>query len=240
MMAVRWIVGVILLGVLVAFAWQRAPKPDRSTAAAQRVKPALEKALAAKGLRWGAPVFIRIFKEEKQLELWVDDGKKFKLFKTWAICKFSGKLGPKLKEGDEQAPEGFYFVPRSRMNPRSQFHFSFNLGYPNAYDRAHQRTGSALMVHGNCVSIGCYAMTDARIEEIYSLCDAALQNGQRFFRVHSFPFRMTEANMKRHRKSKWKSEWKNLKTGYDWFEKTKRPPNVTVSGEKYIFSADTR
>jgi murein L,D-transpeptidase YafK len=237
MMVVRWIVGVLLLGALMAFAWQRMPRADRSVAAAQRVKPVLEKALVAKKLRWGAPVFIRIFKEEKQLELWVDDGKQFQLFKTWAICKFSGKLGPKLKEGDGQAPEGFYFVPCSRMNPRSRFHLSFNLGYPNAYDRAHKRTGSALMVHGNCVSIGCYAMTDARIEEIYSLCDAALKGGQKFFRVHVFPFRMTEANLKRHGKSKWIVEWKNLKTGYVWFEKTKRPPNVTVSGKIYTFSA---
>jgi len=236
-MARRWIVGVILMGAVAVLSWQRLPKPDRSAAAAQRVKPDLVKALAAKKLRWGAPVFIRIFKEEKQLELWVDDGKQFRLFKTWAICKFSGALGPKLKEGDGQAPEGFYFVPRARMNPHSRFHLSFNLGYPNAYDRASQRTGSALMVHGNCVSIGCYAMTDARIEEIYSLCDAALKNGQRFFRVHSFPFRMTEANMKRHGKSKWISEWRNLKTGYDWFEKTKQPPNVIVSGNIYSYSA---
>jgi murein L,D-transpeptidase YafK len=237
MMARRWIVGVILMGAMAVLAWQRLPKPDRSAAAAQRVKPDLVKALAAKKLNWGAPVFIRIFKEEKQLELWADDGKQFRLFKTWAICKFSGALGPKLREGDGQAPEGFYFVPRARMNPRSRFHLSFNLGYPNAYDRAHKRTGSALMVHGNCVSIGCYAMTDARIEEIYSLCDAALKGGQKFFRVHVFPFRMTEANLKRHGKSKWIVEWKNLKTGYVWFEKTKRPPNVTVSGKIYTFSA---
>jgi murein L,D-transpeptidase YafK len=232
------VIGVLFFGVLALAAWRYAPRSDRSAAASKRVRPALESALRVKGLRWGAPAFIRIFKEEKQLELWVDDGKQFKLFKTWAICKFSGELGPKLMEGDGQAPEGFYFVPRARMNPRSRFHLSFNLGYPNAYDRARQRTGSALMVHGNCVSIGCYAMTDSRIEEIYSLCDAALQNGQRFFRVHSFPFRMTEANMKRYRKSKWISEWQNLKIGYDWFEKTKRPPNVTVSGNQYAFSAN--
>ena len=215
--------------------WKQPPRADRSEAAAKRVRPSLEPVLRAKGLRWGAPVFIRIFKEEKELELWVDDGKVFKHFKTWPICKYSGKLGPKLKEGDQQAPEGFYFVPRSRMNPRSRFHLSFNLGYPNTYDRAHKRTGSALMVHGNCVSIGCYAMTNARIEEIYSLCDAALKGGQRFFRVHSFPFRMTEANMKRHAQSKWIEEWYNLKQGYDWFEKSKRPPNVTVSVRRYLF-----
>jgi len=228
--------GVFIFGVLALAAWKHAPRSDRSEAAAIRVRPQLEAALRVKGLRWGAPVFIRIFKEEKELELWIDDGKVFKHFKTWPICKYSGALGPKLKEGDGQAPEGFYFVPRSRMNPRSRFHLSFNLGYPNAYDRAHKRTGSALMVHGNCVSIGCYAMTDVRIEEIYSLCDVALISGQRYFRVHCFPFRMTEANMKRHGASKWVGEWKNLKKGYDWFEKVKRPPNVTVGGKLYSFS----
>ncbi len=231
-------IGLFIFGVLVLSAWRNAPRLDRSEAAAKRVRPSMETALRAKGLRWGAPVFIRIFKEEKQLELWVDDGKQFKLLKTWPICKFSGALGPKLKEGDGQAPEGFYFVSRARMNPHSRFHLSFNLGYPNSYDRAHGRTGSALMVHGNCVSIGCYAMTDPRIEEIYSLCDAALQNGQRFFRVHCFPFRMTEANMKKHRKSKWTKEWQNLKVGSDWFEKTKRPPNVEVRGKRYTFDKE--
>ncbi len=229
-------IGVLLFGVLALGAWRYAPRLDHSDAVAKRVRPSLETALRAKGLRWGAPVFIRIFKEEKELELWVDEGKHFKHFKTWPICKYSGTLGPKLKEGDLQAPEGFYFVPRSRMNPRSRFHLSFNLGYPNTYDRAHRRTGSALMVHGNCVSIGCYAMTDERIEKIYSLCDASLMNGQRFFRVHAFPFRMTEANMRRHTASKWINEWKNLKRGYDWFEKTKRSPNVTVREKQYLFS----
>jgi murein L,D-transpeptidase YafK len=229
-------IGVLLFGVLALGAWRYAPRLDHSDAVAKRVRPSLETALRAKGLRWGAPVFIRIFKEEKELELWVDDGKEFKHFKTWPICKYSGALGPKLKEGDLQAPEGFYFVPRSRMNPRSRFHLSFNLGYPNAYDRVHKRTGSALMVHGNCVSIGCYAMTDAVIEEIYSLCDAALTSDQRFFRVHTFPFRMTDENMKRHGNSKWVNEWRNLKEGYDWLEKTKRPPNVNVDGKRYSFS----
>ena len=230
--------GGVLLAALVVTAWQDIPRPDRSAAAAERVRPVLEKALKAKGLRWGAPVFIRIFKEEKELELWVDDGKRFQRFKVFKICKFSGLLGPKVKEGDRQAPEGFYYVPRSLMNPRSRFHLSFNLGYPNAYDRARGRTGSALMVHGNCVSIGCYAMTDTLIEEIYSICDAALKNRQRFFRVHCFPFRMTAANMKRYADSKWIEEWRNMKNGYDWFEKNKRPPNVTVNEKQYIFGHD--
>ena len=169
------------------------------------------------------------------MEVWLKGSDKFELFRTYHVEAMSGQLGPKLREGDRQAPEGFYFVTPSRMNPRSRFHLSFNLGYPNAYDRAHGRTGSALMVHGNKVSIGCFAMTDAKIEEIYALADASLRNGQRFFRVHCFPFRMTEDNMGKHTKSKWYSFWENLKDGYDFFEKVKQPPNVLVRDKKYLF-----
>ena len=134
-----------------------------------------------------------------------------------------------------RGPEGFYFVTPGRLNPFSKFHLSFNLGYPNAYDRAHGRTGGALMVHGDCVSIGCYAMTDAGIEEIYALADAAFREGQPFFRVHVFPFRMTDENMARHEKSRWKDFWENLKEGYDFFERSGRPPNVEVRGGRYVF-----
>jgi murein L,D-transpeptidase YafK len=186
-------------------------------------------------LRFGAPIFVRIFKESRQLELWIENADHFELFKTYDICTFSGHLGPKLRTGDLQSPEGFYFVTPGRMNPVSEFHLSFNLGYPNAYDRARDRTGSALMVHGDCVSIGCYAMTDAGIEEIYTLADAALRSGQPFFRVHVFPFRMTARNMQRHHNSKWREYWENLKEGYDFFERTGRPPNVEVQGDRYVF-----
>ncbi|MCL4170236.1 UNVERIFIED_CONTAM: hypothetical protein GTU68_032858, partial [Idotea baltica] len=151
------------------------------------------------------------------------------------ICRFSGDLGPKLKQGDFQSPEGFYFVRPNQLNPYSKFHLSFNLGYPNAYDRAHSRTGSALMIHGNCVSIGCYALTDPVIEVVYTLIDAAFRQGQPFFRVHIFPFKMNEINLESHKTSSWAKFWLNLKTGYDHFEQTGRPPNVTVRNGKYIF-----
>ena len=147
----------------------------------------------------------------------------------------SGELGPKLKEGDGQAPEGFYFVPPSHMNPKSRFHLSFNLGYPNAYDRANGRTGSALMVHGGQASVGCFAMTDPKVEEIYALAEAALRNGQRFFRVHSFPFRMTDGNLARHPASRWQPFWLNLKEGYDFFEDSGLPPDVVVGNMRYSF-----
>ena len=211
------------------------PESRRSRSVVARVKPKLEKELLSKGLSYGAPLFIRVFKESKELEVWLQNGKQFELFKTYAIHHFSGSLGPKLKEGDRQAPEGFYFVTPDRMNPNSRFHLSFNLGYPNAYDQAHGRTGSALMVHGSTVSIGCYAMTDERIEEIYTLADAALRNGQKFFRVHCFPFRMNDEAMAKNKGHTWHSFWLNLKEGYDFFEKTRNPPDVEVKNKRYMF-----
>ena len=156
---------------------QDVPSTERSRAAMNRVAPVLVRDLKARSLSYGAPIFIRIFKEEMELEVWVKQEKQFELFRTYPVVAMSGNLGPKRREGDRQAPEGFYFVTPSRMNPSSRFHLSFDLGYPNAYDQAHGRTGSALMVHGNRASIGCFAMTDPKIEEIYALADAALRNG---------------------------------------------------------------
>jgi len=207
----------------------------RSHTAVEKVAPQLAVDLKAKGLSYAAPIFIRIFKQEMALEIWVEREGRFESFRTYRIAARSGRLGPKLREGDYQAPEGFYFVTPVRMNPNSRFHLSFNLGYPNAYDKAHGRTGSALMVHGGNASIGCFAMTDAKMEEIYALADAAFRNGQRFFRVHCFPFRMTDANMKKHIRSKWHAFWQNLKEGHDFFEKTGAPPNVVVRDRKYVF-----
>jgi len=211
------------------------PSSVRSRAAIARVEPALSEQLREKGLRFGAPIFIRILKQPALLELWVEEQSRFKLFKTYKVCTYSGHLGPKLKAGDLQSPEGFYFITPGRMNPNSRFHLSFNLGYPNRFERARGRTGSALMVHGDCVSIGCYAMTNAGIDEIYALADAALRGGQPFFRVHIFPFKMTTAEMRRHSDSAWHRFWTNLKEGYDYFERTGRPPNVQVEARQYVF-----
>jgi len=209
----------------------------REKDAITRRSPRLSKELAAKNLKLGAPVFVRIFKESRELEIWMkhQENGKFQHVRTWKIAAMSGKLGPKLAEGDMQAPEGFYYVDRSRMKPDSDFHLAFNIGYPNSYDLAHNRTGSFIMVHGNRVSIGCFAMTDYWIEEIYTLCAQALKNGQPFFRVHVFPFRMTEERLSKEANSPWHAFWKNLKQGYDWFEQKKTPPNVNVSGKRYIF-----
>lgn len=208
----------------------------RDQAAAARTRPSLTRDLTAKNLDFGAPVFIRAFKESNELELFVFNRKseKFELFRTYVIAKSSGHLGPKLAEGDGQVPEGFYTVPPTAMNPKSQFHLSFNIGYPNDFDRANRRTGSAIMIHGSCVSIGCLAMTDEKIEEIYTLCAAAHAGGQKAFHVHIFPFRMTHGRMAKTAGSEWQSFWKNLKQGYDNFESTRRIPEITVRERQYI------
>jgi len=219
-----------------AAAAQEPQSSARSRDALSRVKPGLEQALADMGTHYGAPIFIRVFKEEMELELWVVAGEGFALFRTYDICAGSGVLGPKLREGDLQCPEGFYYVSPRGLNPLSAFHLSFDIGYPNAYDRSLGRTGSAIMVHGNCVSIGCFAMTDERIEEIYALADAALRGGQSFFRVHVFPFRMTDQNMNEHEDSDWRAFWVNLKQGYDHFEVEGHPPDVNVAGGSYVFA----
>jgi murein L,D-transpeptidase YafK len=198
---------------------------------AQRTLPTR---LAAKGLRQGQPVFVRIFKQEAVLELWMRDDKSWRLFQSYPICRFSGELGPKLRQGDRQAPEGFYQVASGQLNPNSRHHLSFNLGFPNAFDRALGRTGSYLMVHGGCSSIGCYAMTDPAVDDIYRLVSAALGNGQASVEVHAFPFRMTEGNMNLHAQSRWIDFWRDLKAGYDLFEGERKLPSVQLVGKRYV------
>lgn len=261
---------LIFLVPLSVTATQKIPSSHRSQVVISRVEAKLKKDFSSKGLTYASPVYMRIFKEEKELEVWVEEKQQFKFFKKYSICTYGkGSLGPKIKQGDKQAPEGFYSVTPNQLNPVSQYHLAFNLGYPNEYDRFHNRTGSALMVHGACVSIGCFAMTDEQIDEIYAIADAALRNGQSNFRVHIFPFRMTKENMNRHlmdkenilnwhafwqklkgfyfkitnREIKMNSElerysfWRNLKKGYDFFEKYGNiPPDVEVINGLYVFN----
>lgn len=197
---------------------------------------ALDERLAAERLRLGAPVMIRIFKAEFELELWMLRDGRFVRFASYPICRWSGRLGPKLAEGDRQAPEGFYAVDAKALNPNSRWHRSFDIGFPNAFDRAHGRTGTFLMVHGGCGSIGCYAMTDAVIDEVWRLVTAALAKGQARIPVHIFPFRMTGETMARQRGHPWYGFWRDLKTGHDHFEARLLPPRVTVCGGRYRFA----
>ena len=192
--------------------------------------------LAAQGAKLGDPVFVRIFKREFELEVWLKHGGSFERFATYPICMWSGGLGPKERQGDKQAPEGFYTVDSSALNPDSKYHRSFNLGFPNAFDRAHGHTGSLLMVHGDCRSIGCYAMTDPVIDEIWTLITSALGAGQKRFQVQVFPFRMTDRNMARHAAQPDAAFWTQLKPGHDIFEREHLPPTVNVCRGRYVFS----
>ena len=194
----------------------------------------IDGSLASKNLSFGNAIYIRIFKAEAELEVWLQHGERYELFKTYPICAESGTLGPKEREGDAQSPEGFYSVTASKLNPMSNYHLAFDIGYPNTYDRSLGRTGSFIMVHGNCVSIGCFAMTDPAIEEIYLLAEAALAKGQRSFAVHVFPFRMTAENTRQHAGSKWAPFWTELKAGYDAFEAKHVPPDVDVRAGHYV------
>ncbi len=185
-----------------------------------------------------SPILIRVFKQEAELEVWKQnrDGQ-YALLKTYPICRWSGDLGPKKKEGDRQAPEGFYTITPGQMNPNSNYYLAFNTGYPNAYDRAWGRTGSELMVHGDCSSRGCYAMTDEQIQEIYALARDSFFGGQKEFQFEAFPFRMTALNMAKHRNNPNFKFWKMLKQGYDDFEATRQEPKVAVCERRYVFDA---
>ena len=185
-----------------------------------------------------SPILVRVFKQESELEIWKQDRSgRFALLKAYPICRWSGELGPKVKEGDRQAPEGFYTITPAQMNPNSQFYLSFDLGYPNAFDRAHGRTGAHLMVHGDCSSRGCYSMTDEQISEIYALGREAFFGGQRAFQVQAYPFRMTSENLAKHRNSPHMAFWKMLKRGNDHFEVTKLEPKINVCEKRYVFDA---
>jgi len=196
----------------------------------------LDQRLAAHGVELGVPVYIRIFKLESELEVWLEKDGRFELFATYPICLWSGRLGPKFREGDRQSPEGFYTVSSEQLNPNSRWHRSFNLGYPNAFDQAHGRTGSFLMVHGGCASIGCFAVTDPAVDEIWRLVTAALERGQARFPVHAFPFRMTDSAVSVRQGSRWERFWADLKKGYDLFEASKVPPVVSVCNGRYVFA----
>jgi murein L,D-transpeptidase YafK len=191
--------------------------------------------LSEAGLHEGAPVLIRIFKSEFELELWMQRDGVFQKFATYPICRWSGRLGPKLQQGDLQAPEGFYTVDSAALNPNSRWYRSFNLGFPNAFDRAHGRTGSLIMVHGGCGSIGCFAMTNAQMHEIWALVSAALAGDQKRFQVQVYPFRMSSERLARSSGSPHIDFWNGLKAGNDLFEASSVPPKVSVCDGHYKF-----
>ena len=202
------------------------------------IPPKLLADISDKNMEVSSPILVRVFKTESELEVWKQDRTgRYALLKTYPICKWSGDLGPKIREGDRQAPEGFYNITPAQMNPNSQFYLAFNLGYPNAFDRAHDRTGAHLMVHGDCSSRGCYAMSDEQILEIFALGRESFFGGQKSFQVQAYPFRMTPANMAKHRNNPNIPFWRMLKEGYDHFEVTKLEPKIDVCERRYVFNA---
>jgi murein L,D-transpeptidase YafK len=202
------------------------------------IPPKLLAEIADKNMDVGSPILVRVFKTESELEVWKQDRSgRYALLKTYPICKWSGDLGPKVREGDRQAPEGFYDITPGQMNPNSQFYLAFNLGYPNAFDRAHDRTGAHLMVHGDCSSRGCYAMSDEQIQEIFALGRESFFGGQKSFQVQAYPFRMTPANMAKYRNNPNIAFWRMLKEGNDHFEVTRLEPKVDVCERRYVFNA---
>jgi murein L,D-transpeptidase YafK len=205
--------------------------------ATKELPPELLSLLRQKKMLKYSPIVMRVFKEEAELEIWKQDiTGRFQILKIYPICRWSGDLGPKLQEGDRQAPEGFYTITPELMNPNSNYYLAINVGYPNSFDRANKRDGSLLMIHGDCSSSGCYAMTDEQISEIYSLARDSLL-GRPSFQVQAYPFRLTPANLARHRSSPSLAFWKMLKIGNDHFETTHLEPKVDVCNRLYVFDA---
>ena len=188
-----------------------------------------------------SPTVIRTYKKEAELEIWkMKSNGEYALLKTYPMCRWSGQLGPKKREGDMQVPEGFYSIAPGQMNPNSHYYLAFNVGYPNAYDRAYGRTGGNVMVHGVCSSAGCFSMTDEQVADIYAIARELFAGGQREIQLQSYPFHMTAENMAKFRLDPNIDFWKNLKDGSDHFEVTKNEPSVLVCGKHYVFDATTK
>lgn len=215
----------------------------RAIAVAKRVLPKMRDEMAKKDLAPGHPVYLRFFKESSQLEMWVKPpgDARWKLFKNWKIARWSGTLGPKIAMGDGQTPEGFYHTDLESLNPESRFHLSFDINYPNAWDRAHDRTGNLIMVHGSNLSVGCYAMTDPSIEEIYTLVVMAIGAGQTRVPIHCFPFPMTDARLTKAEKREAEAPhipfWRELQSAWKIFEESRKLPEVTVKDQHYVIRA---
>ena len=194
---------------------------------------ALSTRISAMGINLGASTLIRIFKAESELEIWMHKDGVYVHFATYPICYWSGTSGPKLREGDRQTPEGFYTITSDQLHRGGRWPRSLDIGFPNTYDRTHHRTGSHILVHGGCNSVGCFAVTDAVNTEIYDIVSASLRLDTLHVPVHVFPFRLSEENLVAHAGDAWTGFWRNLKQGYDSFERTGLPPRISVCERTY-------
>jgi len=177
-----------------------------------------------------APILLRIFKEEHQIELWRQDSLgEYVLTKTYTICKFSGHLGPKLRRGDRQAPEGFYQLTPQQLRHQHRM----DIGYPNVFDKANGRTGDNIQIHGHCGSIGCFAITNNPAIELYNNVRKAFHAGQKVIQIQAYPFKMTNENLEKNKNDENYIFWLTLKQGYDKFQSTRRELNVSVENKQY-------
>lgn len=221
-------------------------KYERVKTAYSEKEKSLKEALLLKKIQFdNIRVLLRIFKKEKQLEVWVKskNQEKYELFKTYDICTTSGELGPKRKEGDMQMPEGFYYI--NHFNPVSNFYLSLGVDYPNQSDRilgVKNNLGGAIYIHGSCCTIGCTPITDDKIKELYILTLEAKNNGQNLIPVHAYPCKLDDVSFK-DLESEYNENiqliefWKNLQIVYNYFEKNKKQPNISVDKKgKYLIN----
>ena len=208
---------------------------DRVATARDSIGEKLEKAVRDFGAKPGSEIFLRAFKQEKRLEIWMKKDSVFWLFRSYPICYVPGKLGPKRKEGDLQVPEGVYFI--DRFNPKSNFHLSMRVNYPNESDlffSDKKHPGGEIYIHGDCVSVGCIPIEDANIEEVYLLALDAMTGEQAQIPVHIFPCRLDDVNLQNLLDDNFfnaenRRFWENLQPVYEFFEKNRVVPKVKVN-----------
>lgn len=226
---------ILLLSFCVIAKPVELPDSKRASDARTANWPKLQKDLSEQKFDSKYRIYIRIIKQLDLLEVWAKKGNTYQIFKRYNVCYYSGGLGTKVTNGDKKSPEGFYTVGPKQLNPVSNYHLALNIGYPNKLEKLKGYTGDAIMIHGNCASIGCYAMTDPVIEEVYTMAYKAFEAGQTNINVDIFPFRMTDAHMKEFEKSPYMPFWKTLKPGYDLFEKNHIPPVAGIKNKQYAF-----
>ena len=227
----------MLTGAIAAIAVASPTRAELPAKALAPIPSATVAIMTAKDTSPSASLVLRSYKKDSEIEVWKQnrDGR-FVYIKTFPICRWSGQLGPKHHSGDRQTPEGFYPVGPRQMNPNSHYYLSFDTGFPNAYDKAHGASGSAVMVHGTCSSMGCFAMTDKVVGELYAIARDALKGGQPAFQLQAYPFHMTARNMALYRNDPNIDFWRQLKEGSDRFESTGELLQSSVVAGRYAFA----
>jgi murein L,D-transpeptidase YafK len=199
----------------------------------------LSKAFEEKGLKLGSPVFIRVYKQTSEMELWIEKGSRYVLFKTYGICRWSGGLGPKYYEGDRQSPEGLYRITSADLIVNARWDRAMNINYPNSFDVMNGRSGSGILIHGKCGSIGCFAIQDRNVEEVYAAVREALKGGQAYIPVLSLPFRFASLAPSKQDTRQMSEFWSDLRRADLLFARDRLPPAAWICDGRYYF-ADRR